>query len=97
MRLADGAVRHIADLGSQPGVHLLLERWASDGYLYLSRVVGVGQAELWRLPARGGALAHAATFPVACRQGTISLSRDGRAGACLVSDDRPDLWLVERK
>ena len=97
MRLADGAVRHIADIPSLPGVHLLLERWASDGFVYFSRVVGVGQAELWRLAVRGGTLQRAAALPVACSQGTISLSRDAKVGACLVSDDRPDLWLVERR
>jgi len=97
MRLADGAVRHVSDIPPLPSVHLLLETWASDGFIYFSRVVGVGQAELWRLPARGGALARSSALPVACAQGTISLSRDARTGACLVSDDRPDLWLVERR
>ena len=97
MRVADGALRRIADIPQQTGVHIVLERWATDGYLYFSRVVGVGQAELWRLPARGGTLARAAALPVACTQGSISLSRDAKMGACLVSDDRPDLWLVERK
>jgi serine/threonine-protein kinase len=97
MRLSDGALRRIVDIPGEPGVHLVLESWATDGYLYFSRVVGVGQAELWRLPARGGTMQRAATLPVACSQGTISLSHDARTGACLVSDDRPDLWLIERK
>jgi hypothetical protein len=97
MRLADGAIRRVADIPRQTGVHLVLESWATDGYFYFSRVVGVGQAELWRLPARGGTLQRAAALPVACSQGSISLSRDARVGACLASDNRPDLWLVERK
>jgi serine/threonine-protein kinase len=97
MRLADGVIRHVADIPPQPGAHLLLERWASDGSFYFSRVVGLGPAELWRLPGRGGSLQRVAAFPVACAQGTISLAFDARSGACLVNDDRPDLWLVERK
>jgi hypothetical protein len=98
MRLADGGLRRVGDIAAQTGVHLVLERWASDGFLYFSRLVGVGQAELWRLPARGGGAFHrAAALPVACAQASVSLSRDARAGACLVSDDRPDLWMVERR
>jgi Tol biopolymer transport system component/tRNA A-37 threonylcarbamoyl transferase component Bud32 len=97
MHLADGALRRVAEIPALPGAHLLLERWGSDGFLYFSRVVGLAPAELWRLPARGGALQRAAAFPVACAQGTISLSRDARSGVCLVNDNRPDLWLVERK
>jgi serine/threonine-protein kinase len=97
MRLADGAVRALADIPPVTGSHLLLERWASDGYLYFSRVIGVGPSELWRAPERGGTLQRYMAFPVACRQGQISLARDGQSGACLVYDDRPDLWLVERK
>jgi len=97
MRLADGALRRIADVAALPGVHLLLQRWATDGNLYFSRVVGVAPPELWRLSERGGALQHFAALPVACSQGMISLSRDARSGACLVYDDRPDLWLIERR
>ena len=97
LRLSDGALRRVADLPIAAGVHLLLQRWATDGYLYFSRVVGLAQPELWRLSVRGGALAGAAALPVACSQGTISLSRDARSGACLVYDDRPDLWLIERR
>jgi tRNA A-37 threonylcarbamoyl transferase component Bud32 len=97
MRLSDGALRHVTDVAPAAGVHRLLERWANDGYLYVSQVVGVGRPELWRLPSSGGALQRYAAIPVDCRQSTISLSRDARSGACLVYDDRPDLWLVERK
>lgn len=97
MRLADGAVRRVIDLVPEAGVHRQLGRWASDGYLYFSQVMGVGQPELWRLPAQGGALQRYAAFSVACNQGTISLSGDARTGACLVHDNRPDLWLVERR
>jgi Tol biopolymer transport system component len=97
MRLADGAVRRVMDLAPETGVHRQLARWATDSYLYFSRVMGVGQPELWRVPVRGGALARYSALPVACNQGTISLSSDAQAGACLVYDNRPDLWLVERK
>jgi hypothetical protein len=27
---------------------------------------------------------------------TLSLAEDARTGACLLTDERPDLWLVER-
>jgi Tol biopolymer transport system component len=97
MRIAGGASRHVADLSVAPGVHLVLERWATDGFLYFSRQAGLAQPDLWRLPARGGTLDRFATLPVACSQGTITLTRDAREGACLVYDNRPDLWLVERK
>ena len=97
LRFADGALRHVADLAVAPGVHLVLERWATDGSLSFSRVVGLAPPELWRVSERGGALQRAAALPVACGQGTISLSRDARSGACLVYDNRPDLWLVERR
>jgi hypothetical protein len=97
MGLTDGELHHVADVAAIPGVHLVLQRWATDGNLYFSRVVGVATPELWRLPARGGALQRFATLPVGCSQGTISLSADAQNGACLVYDDRPDLWLVERR
>ena len=97
VRLADGAQRHIVDLDVATGVHLLLQRWATDGSLYFSRVVGLAPPELWRVAERGGTLQRAAALPVACSQGTISVTRDARAGACLVLDSRPDLWLVERR
>ncbi len=97
VRLADGALRGIADLPVAAGVHLVLQRWATDGNLYFTRVVGLAPPELWRLPARGGPLARAAALPVPCSQGTISLSSDARSGACIVFDDRPDLWLIERR
>ena len=97
MALASGALRRVAEIGALPGVHILLQRWAADGNLYFSRVVGVAPPELWRLPAHGGALQRFAALPVACSQGTISLSADAQSGACLVYDSRPDLWLVERK
>ena len=97
VRLADGTLRHVADLPVAPGVHLLLRLWGTDGFLYFARVVGLAPPELWRLRATGGALQRAAALPVACDQGTITLSRDAREGACLVIDDRPDLWLVERR
>ena len=97
VHLADGAVRHAADLPVAAGVHLVLQRWATDGFLYFSRRAGLAQLELWRLPVAGGTLQRAATLPVACSQGTITLTRDAREGACLVYDNRPDLWLVERR
>jgi eukaryotic-like serine/threonine-protein kinase len=97
VRIADGALRHIADLSVAPGVHLVLHRWATDGFLYFSRQAGLAQPDLWRLPARRGTLERFAALPIACSQGTISLARDAREGACLVYDNRPDLWLVERR
>ncbi len=97
LRLADGVLQHVADVNIAPGVHLLMQLWGTDGYLYFSRVVGLDAPELWRLPERGGALQRFASLPVACSQGTISLVHDARSGACLVYDNRPDLWLVERR
>ncbi len=98
LALADGALRRIADIAALPGVHLLLQRWATDGYLYFSRVVGVAPRRSCGASRSGAARCeHAAALPVACSQGTISLSRDAQHGACLVYDDRPDLWLVERR
>jgi len=97
LRLADGSLRHVADLAVASGVHVLMRLWGGDGFLYFSRVVGLATPELWRIPARGGVLQRAAALPVACSEGTIALSRDARAGACLVTDSRPDLWLVERR
>jgi len=57
----------------------------------------VGQPELWRLKAQGGALQRFTAFPVACSEGTVTLSLNAQVGACLLYDNRPDLWLVERK
>jgi serine/threonine-protein kinase len=95
MEAASGAVRPVADLGAGDSVRVVLLRWAPDGLLYLARQTGTAAPELWRIPARGGALQRSAGVPDGCDPSTITLSADVRAGACLVSDSRPDLWLVE--
>jgi hypothetical protein len=95
--VASGAVSLAADLGSADSVRVALLRWASDGSLYLARQAGSATPELWRVPARGGVPQRAAVLPDGCDLGSITLSADVRAGACLVADSRPDLWLVERR
>jgi hypothetical protein len=57
----------------------------------------VAQADLWRMSERGGALTRFAALPVACYPSMMTLARDAQSGACIVYDDRPDLWLVERR
>jgi hypothetical protein len=78
-------------------VRVALLRWAPDGFLYFSRRIGTTAAELWRMPVAGGALQRAAALPEECDFASFSLSADTKTGACLVSDSRPDLWLVERR
>jgi hypothetical protein len=91
-----GSISLVVDLGGADSVRVALLRWAPDGFLYLARQAGSAAPELWRIPARGGALQRAAGVPDGCDLSTITLSVDVRTGACLVADSRPDLWLVER-
>jgi len=97
MRLDDSSVRVLANLGAADSVHVQLQTWGRDGFIYFSRLSGDGAPELWRMPQAGGAPRRVAALPAGCDQTTVSLSRDARAGACLMYDNRPDLWLVERK
>jgi Tol biopolymer transport system component/tRNA A-37 threonylcarbamoyl transferase component Bud32 len=97
MQLSDGALRFVGVISSVDSVRVTLERWAPDGFVYFARSIGVAQPELWRLPERGGVPQRFAALPVACDQGSLALSRDARTGACIVNDDRPDLWLIERR
>ena len=97
LQLTDGALRFVGVVNAADSVRITLERWAPDGYVYLGRAVGVSQPELWRLPEKGGTPQRFAALPLACDQNSITLSRDARSGACIVYDDRPDLWLVERR
>jgi len=94
---ASGAVQPVGDVSGGDSVRVALLRWAPDGFLYVARQAGTAAPELWRVPARGGALQRAAALPAECDYATFSLSADARAGACLVADSRPDLWLVERR
>jgi hypothetical protein len=96
--LASGAWRAIGAAGAGDSVRgFVLLRWARDGLLYYGRQAGSGDAEVWRIPARGGVAARVAVPPVRCDLSSLSLADDGRTGACLVADARPDLWLVERQ
>jgi Tol biopolymer transport system component/tRNA A-37 threonylcarbamoyl transferase component Bud32 len=97
MQLADGSLRFVGVISSVDSVRVTLERWAPDGFVYFARSVGVTQPELWRVPEKGGAPQRYAGLPVACDQNSLTLSRDARSGACIVNDDRPDLWLTERR
>jgi serine/threonine protein kinase/Tol biopolymer transport system component len=97
MQFSDGSLRPAGMVNAVDSVRVTLERWASDGYLYFARSTGVTQPELWRMAERGGALQHYAALPVACDQSSLTLSRDARSGACIVNDDRPDLWLIQRR
>jgi Tol biopolymer transport system component len=97
LQLADGALRFVGVVTAIDSERVTAARWAPDGFIYFARAVGVTPPELWRLPEKGGAMQRYAALPVACDQGSLTLSRDARSGACIVNDDRPDLWLVERR
>jgi len=97
LQLDDGSMRLLATVSMSEPVPMRVERWAPDRFIYFSRVFGTSQPELWRMPQGGGALQRLAALPAGCSQMTLTLSRDARSGACIVYDERPDLWLVERK
>jgi len=97
LQLTDGALRFMGAVSSVDSVRITVERWAPDGFIYVARAVGVATPELWRLPEKGGAPQRFAALPVACDQNSLTFSRDARSGACIVYDDRPDLWLIERR
>ena len=97
LQLTDGALRFMGAVSAVDSVRVTVERWAPDGFIYVARAVGVATPELWRLPEKGGALQRFAALPVACDQNSLTFSRDARSGACIVYDDRPDLWLIERR
>ncbi len=94
--LETGAVRRLGEVSTSDTVQVRVEQWAPDGFVYFVRTAGVGRPELWRMPARGGALQRFAALPVACDVPSVTLAPDARSGACIVYDDRPDLWLIER-
>jgi serine/threonine-protein kinase len=95
--LTTGAWRGIGPAGVNDSVRsVVLLRWAADGSVYFGRKAAGGPVEVWRIPARGGAAQRVAGVPVRCDVGTLSLAEDARTGACLLTDERPDLWLVER-
>jgi eukaryotic-like serine/threonine-protein kinase len=96
--LSSGAWRVVGPTGPADSTRsVILLRWARDGYLHFGRKAGSAPTELWRIPARGGTPQRVATLSVACDGATLSLADDGRTGACLVVDERPDLYLVERR
>jgi Tol biopolymer transport system component len=97
IELTDGALRLVGVVSAVDSERVTLGRWAPDGFVYFARAVGVARPELWRLPEKGGTPKRYAALPVACDQSSLTLSRDARSGACIVYDDRPDLWLVERR
>ena len=97
LQLDDGSIGLLATVNTSEPVHVRVERWASDGFIYVSRVLGASPPELWRIPQKGGVLRRFAPLPASCNQLSLTLSRDARSGACIVYDDRPDLWLVERR
>ena len=96
LRVADGALRRVGEIGAGDSAAAIGVRWASDGYVYFARGVPGAPVDLWRLPSRGGAARRFAALPEGCQVTSVSLSADARSGACLVVDQRPDLWLVER-
>ncbi len=97
LQLADGALRSIGVVNAADSDRVTVLRWALDGFIYFARAAGVAPPELWRLPETGGPQRRYAALPLACDQNSLTLSRDARSGACIVYDDRPDLWLVERR
>jgi len=93
-----GVWRAVGPAGANDSTHgFAVLRWATDGFVYFTRQEGSGPVELWRIPGKGGVPQRAAALPVKCDPGMLSLSADARVGACLVSDERPDLYLVERR
>jgi serine/threonine-protein kinase len=97
LRLADGSLRLIGVVSTADSASASLVRWAADGFVYFARTAGgEGAMELWRMAGRGGAAQRVAALPVKCQIGSVSLSTDAGTGACLMVDERPDLWLVER-
>jgi hypothetical protein len=95
--LASGAWRAIGPAGVNDTVRsVVLLRWAADGSVYFGRQASGGPVEVWRIPARGGVSQRVSGLPVRCDLSTLSLAEDARTGACLETDERPDLWLVER-
>ncbi|MGD0485241.1 MAG: protein kinase [Gemmatimonadales bacterium] len=95
--LGSGEWRVIGPSGASDSVRsVVLLRWAADGSLYSARQSGLRPIELWRVPARGGAAQRVSGLPVRCDVSTLTLAQDAKTGACLVTDERPDLWLVER-
>ena len=96
--VASGALRAIGAAGPADSARNIIPlRWAADGHVYFARKAGSGPLEIWRIPARGGAAQRVAGLPVRCDASSLSLALDGRTGACLVVDERPDLYLVERR
>ena len=93
---ASGALRPVGDVVAR---RLGARRAAAlgDGRAALLRAAGrLGGPRAVADARSGGSLQRAAALPAECDVGSMSLSADARTGACLVSDSRPDLWLVER-
>jgi tRNA A-37 threonylcarbamoyl transferase component Bud32 len=95
--LATDSLRLLGRVPVADSVYTRVVLWASDGHVYVVRSAGASPADLWRMPASGGAFQRFAALPPGCDPSSVTLARDARTGACIVYDDRPDLWLVERR
>jgi hypothetical protein len=70
--------------------------WDPDGNIYLSMWRPADDApSLWRVTESGGRPVRIAAMPSTCVMVSLTLSARARIGACVGSDRRSDIWVVE--
>ncbi|HTS88920.1 MAG TPA: protein kinase [Gemmatimonadales bacterium] len=93
--VTDGTIHLLGPVSQSDSVTVRLARWAPDGFIYYTRTSGMAPTEVWRISDRGGVPTRYGAPPAGCDAGSVSLSQDGESGACIVYDNRPDLWLIQ--
>jgi Tol biopolymer transport system component len=69
--------------------------WGNDGRLYFSRwLTGDAGPSLWIVGAAGG-LSRYATLSASCEPESLVVAGNGQVAACVVIDDRSDLWTID--
>jgi hypothetical protein len=69
--------------------------WDNDGRLYFARWhPGDAGPSLWVVGV-AGALSRYATLSAPCEPASLVVAANGGAAACVVNDDRSDIWTID--
>ncbi len=67
-----------------------------DGSIWLARTVeGDAAASLWEIPGGRGMPQRRVDMPSICASGAVAIARNAPVAACLASDARSDVWVVD--
>ena len=69
--------------------------WSDDGWISFKMRRGDESPALWGVRATGGPLTRRAQLPAMCNARGIRIAAAAPVGACLSSDLRPDIWVLD--